>query len=360
MTKKAIIDYGHGGNDPGGSGNGLREKDLTLSIGKKISKILKDHGVRVVETRTSDKTVSLNSRTNLANREKADIFVSIHVNAFTSASAHGVETFNYPGSANGAKLAKSIQDELVKAKLFKNNRGTKTANFHVLRETSMPAALTELGFITNKDDVAVLKSKQDELALAVAKGILKYLGTTYIPKKQPSPTGSIYRVRKSANDAKSQIGAFKELINAKNQADKNKGYKVYSQDGKLIYDPAKKQATKPTAKPKKDVWDHYINGNVVKAYQRELNKQFNRRLAVDGLFGNDTISAGPNIRRGAKGDLTRILQERLAAKGFAPTGGIDGIFGAGTEQAVRQFQRYNKLTVDGIVGRETWKALFRR
>jgi len=227
MTKKAIIDYGHGGNDPGGSGNGLREKDLTLSIGKKISKILKDHGVRVVETRTSDKTVSLNSRTNLANREKADIFVSIHVNAFTSASAHGVETFNYPGSANGAKLAKSIQDEIVKAKLFKNSRGTKTANFHVLRATNMPAALVELGFITNKDDASILKSKQGDIALAVAKGILAYLGISYNkPSTSPNkPTTSTYKGNSIVDYLKS-IGQDSSFANRKKLAAKH-GIKNY-------------------------------------------------------------------------------------------------------------------------------------
>lgn len=216
MAKKIVMDYGHGGNDPGAIGNGLREKDLTLSIGKKITAILKQHGVTVVETRNADKTVSLKARTDLANKEKVDMFASIHINSFTQASANGVETFSYPGSTNGAKLAKSIQDELVKAKLFKNNRGTKTANFHVLRETSMPAALTELGFITNKDDVAVLKSKQDELALAVAKGILNYLGISY---KKPTPTAptpngdGFYRV---------VVGSYKDKKNAEAQQEKLK------------------------------------------------------------------------------------------------------------------------------------------
>ena len=177
---KILMDYGHGGTDPGGTGNNLREKDLTLSIGKKTTKILRDHGVEVVETRTTDKTVSLKERTNLANKEKVDALVSLHINAFTVITANGVETFSYPGSTKGsANLSKAIQDELVSSKLFKTNRGTKTANFHMLRESNMTAALTELGFITNKDDAQVLKTKEDELALALAKGILNYLGIKY-------------------------------------------------------------------------------------------------------------------------------------------------------------------------------------
>lgn len=181
------LDYGHGGSDPGALGNGLKEKDLTLSIGRVVAKTLRDHGVTVYESRTSDKTLSLDARTNDANKKKSDILVSIHINSFSVSSASGVETFSYPGSKNGALLAKLIQEELVHAKLFNVNRGVKTANFHMLRVSNMPGALTELGFISNTSDVAVLRTKQTEVATSVSKGILRYLGIKYsLPNPRPS------------------------------------------------------------------------------------------------------------------------------------------------------------------------------
>lgn len=181
MSKIVHMDWGHGGSDPGALGNGLREKDLTMSIGKKVDKTLKDHGVKVVHSRTNDKYVSLSNRAKMANNNKADTFVSIHINSATNKAANGVETFSYPGSKNGSRLSKAIQDELIKAKIFRSNRGTKTANFAVLRLTNMPSALTELGFIVNSGDAKLLRTKQNEMALAIAKGILKYLGISYKP-----------------------------------------------------------------------------------------------------------------------------------------------------------------------------------
>lgn len=182
---KIFLDFGHGGTDPGALRNGHKEKDLTLSIGLKVADILKKHGIQIIYARTTDVAVSLVGRSNKANANNVTIVVSIHVNAATNPSANGVETFSHTGSREGAKLAKAIQDSLVASKLFDSNRGTKTANFHILRETKAPAALTELGFITNIKDIQNLK-KQNEIALAVAKGILNYLGVRYIENK-PGP-----------------------------------------------------------------------------------------------------------------------------------------------------------------------------
>ena len=301
---KVFIDAGHGGKDPGATGNGLREKDITLSIATKVAKILQRHKISVGQTRTKDTAISVSERAKKANSFNADIFVSIHANAFTSASAQGVEVFSFPSSSNGAKLSRALLSSVLSAKLYTKNRGTKTANFAVLRQTKMPAALIEMGFITNSQDAAMLKNRQEEFATAIAKGILNYLGIKYVEEKKPTQ--------------------------------------------------------KPAPKPKaKNVWDYYISGNSVKQLQRELNKQFKKGLSVDGLFGNDTMGALIAVRKGAKGNITKIIQERLAAKGFSP-GAIDGIFGPSTEKSVKQFQRYNKLAVDGIVGKNTWKALFRK
>ncbi|MFD2658638.1 N-acetylmuramoyl-L-alanine amidase [Gracilibacillus thailandensis] len=96
---------------------------------------------------------------------------------------------------------------------------------------------------------------------------------------------------------------------------------------------------------------------LVKGYQRELNKQFKRGLAVDGIWGPKTKRASVNIKRGAEGNLTWILQAILTCKRY-DTLGVDGIFGKNTESAVRAFQRDNGLGVDGIAGPNTFEQLF--
>ena len=219
---KVFLDAGHGGKDPGALGNGMQEKNITLPVTLEIGEILQRHGITVGYSRKTDVYVSLEDRANKANNFGADIFVSIHCNAFEKTSAHGVETYSYIGSVKGAKLAKYIHDEVIKAKLYTRNRGTKTADFYVLRKTIAPATLIELAFITNKDDANLLKTKQKEFALAIAKGILSYFGIKYQePKKEESKqdTGIIYRV---------QVGAYREKKNAENMVKKlkDKGFEA--------------------------------------------------------------------------------------------------------------------------------------
>lgn len=108
------------------------------------------------------------------------------------------------------------------------------------------------------------------------------------------------------------------------------------------------------------VWRSYINGQLVKDLQTELNKQFNKGIKVDGWFGQDTINALVTVKKGAKGNLTRIIQKRLIAKGYKLDYGVDGNFGNSTYKVIIKLQQDNNLVADGIVGKETWKALFRK
>lgn len=199
---KVFLDAGHGGHDPGASGNGLREKDVNLSVTLKIGNILANHGVNVRYSRTTDVFLELADRAARANSFGANVFVSIHCNAHSNSTAKGVETYSYPGSSAGARLAKSIQDSIIAEKVYTSNRGTKTANFAVLRLTNMPAALVELAFITNPQDANILRNRQDALAVAVAKGILSNLG---IPYKGGGGGTTLYKV---------QTGAFSVRANA--------------------------------------------------------------------------------------------------------------------------------------------------
>ncbi|MGL4850957.1 MAG: peptidoglycan-binding protein [Clostridium sp.] len=106
----------------------------------------------------------------------------------------------------------------------------------------------------------------------------------------------------------------------------------------------------------KKLWEVSISGELIKELQSELNKQCNARLTVDGYFGDSTLDECITVKQGAKGNITKIIQKRLNALGYT-TNGIDGIFGGGTHNAVIKFQKAKNLSADGIVGKNTWKAL---
>lgn len=174
-TMKVFIDPGHGGKDPGAvSKDGIREKDIVLFVADRVQEYLKRAGIETLMARTTDIDLDLKPRTDAANRWGANLFVSIHANAADDESAHGLEVFSYPGSIQGAYLSAAIERSYkVSSGLY--SRGTKTANFHVLRESSMPAALVELGFLSNKADLALLKEPAylDKQALGIAFGIFE-------------------------------------------------------------------------------------------------------------------------------------------------------------------------------------------
>ncbi len=173
--KTIVIDPGHGGSDPGAIGNDLLEKDINLSVSLKLKNELTKLGYNVIMIRTADVEVALQDRPIVANNAGADIYVSIHTNAYDSPTAKGIETYSHPDFTEDGILAKAIHSELVKDKsLFTIDRGLKTANFYVLRETAMPAVLIELGFITNEEDAKILVERQDDFAKAIARGIDNY------------------------------------------------------------------------------------------------------------------------------------------------------------------------------------------
>lgn len=169
---KVFINPGHapGGNpDPGACGCGLRESDVAASVGELVQKYLDAAGCET-QVLQSD---SLYAVTNAANEWDADVFVSIHCNSAGTDKATGTETFSYPYSTNGARLAGCIHRQIV-ASLPLVDRGTKEANFHVVRETDMPACLVEMAFINNPKDAALLRDRQDDFARAIARGVTDY------------------------------------------------------------------------------------------------------------------------------------------------------------------------------------------
>ena len=184
--KIIVIDPGHGGSDSGAIGfSGSREKDIALTVAKMMEAELLKKGAIVVMTRYNDKDVykphatgkqELQARVDIANKNpNADIFVSIHCNAFHNPAANGIETFYYNKSVKDFRLAQYLGEELRLASGLKN-RGTKEANFYVLKHTHMPATLIELGFITNQHEEMLLNDStyQQNIATALAYGIAKY------------------------------------------------------------------------------------------------------------------------------------------------------------------------------------------
>ena len=179
MTKIIVIDPGHGGSDPGAVSNGLQEKVLTLDISKRTKKYLDNNytGHIVHLTRTTDKYLTLSERARYANNKKADLFVSMHINA---GGGTGYETFVYSNVSNTSstgKMQSTVHAEANK-QMKVTDRGKKKANFAVLRETNMPAILPENLFIDRKEDAAKLKDSKflDKVAKGHAIGIAKTLG----------------------------------------------------------------------------------------------------------------------------------------------------------------------------------------
>ena len=181
-----VIDAGHGGSDSGAVGyNGVTEKEVTLAVAKKVQRMLTESGAEVIMTRTTDRDVAWAGASNgeelQARVDKspsnAALFISIHCNAFSNPSTHGMETYYYWGSAEGERLARLLNEELVNFGGL-SNRGVKGANFYVLKHTSIPASLIELAFITNPVEENLLSDNdyQEQLALAITRAIKRYLG----------------------------------------------------------------------------------------------------------------------------------------------------------------------------------------
>ena len=217
-VKTLVIDPGHGGDKPGALGKHCQEKELTLSIAKKFGKLVSDNypDVKVIYTRTTDVDVTLAERANIANREKADLFVSIHINSHPTAVPVGMETYvmglsrsrsnmevakkenadilleagykdnsdyqgfdpNSPESYvmfamyqnayidKSLNFAQYVQDQ-YKSSIKTTNRGVKQAEFFVLYKTAMPAVLTEVGFISNPTEEAYMMSDEGQATIAL-------------------------------------------------------------------------------------------------------------------------------------------------------------------------------------------------
>jgi N-acetylmuramoyl-L-alanine amidase len=216
-VSRIVIDPGHGGHDPGASGHGIKEAELTLDVALRLEKLLQDEmGIDVVLTRRTNVYVPLEERTAIANREGADLFLSIHANASRNNAATGVETYflSFAATAdaeavaareNSASeramhnlpdiikaialnnkldesrdLASMVQESMV-TRLRKSNRairnlGVKKAPFVVLIGAGMPSVLAEISFLTNRQEAQLLKTPayKQKIAEALHEAVMKY------------------------------------------------------------------------------------------------------------------------------------------------------------------------------------------
>ena len=185
---KIFIDAGHNDQriDTGACGNGLREQDITFEISQKLMNKLKNINIDVIMSRTTKTTIigydlnsSLKNRATMANEWKADLFISIHCNSATATNAKGTEVYVYNTSSKIYTLANNICKKICES-IGTVNRGVKTANFSVLRNTTMPAMLIETAFISNSEDAKKLKNNQNEIVEAIFSQIVSYYGLTQI------------------------------------------------------------------------------------------------------------------------------------------------------------------------------------
>lgn len=180
--KVIVIDPGHGGSNPGAVGNGTRESDNNLAVGLKLRNKLTQAGATVIMSRDSDRTVApegnslgaeLQARVDLAESNHADMFVSVHSNSNPDASIAGAMTF-YP-SGKSSKLALEVQNSLIQ-QTGAIDKGVSPETFYVLRNTTMPSILVEMGFVSQQEEAARLQSDsyRNKVAQGIFNGIVSY------------------------------------------------------------------------------------------------------------------------------------------------------------------------------------------
>ncbi|NJN88802.1 MAG: N-acetylmuramoyl-L-alanine amidase [Leptolyngbyaceae cyanobacterium SL_7_1] len=172
-----VIDPGHGGRDPGAIGiGGIHEADIVLPVGLQVAALLQEQGVNAVLTRSDDREIELEPRVQIAERADADLFVSIHANSISLSrpDVNGIETYYY--SDSGLRFGQVIHNSMIQLPGVQD-RGVRRARFYVIRNTSMPAVLLELGFVTGAQDVRLLADPEfrGQMAAAITRGILQYI-----------------------------------------------------------------------------------------------------------------------------------------------------------------------------------------
>ena len=335
--KKIYLDAGHGGADAGAVGaNGLYEKNLVLKIQQYLISYLNStySDFTIKTTRTTDTFLSLSQRASQANSWGADAFMSIHVNA---GGGTGYEDYVYRSASNASKTFQSIVHGQVQPALLSYNhpnRGRKSANYAVLRLTNMPAVLTEIAFIDNSTDAALLQNEAflKSMGESYAKGIAVYLNLprravpnpnpTPTPNPSPSEPGTKTYTIKQGDTLYSIAQKYNITVQAVQEANTGLSDPLTLQVGKTIVIPS---GTSPNPSPTPPAEQYPLPNGILK--------------------------------QGDSGEAVKQLQRALNAVNFK-VGSVDGIYGVQTKDAVRRFQLvYLPYDVDGIYGPQTKNKL---
>lgn len=253
MAGKVILDAGHGGTNPGAVYEGRQEKDDVLRLALAVGQILTDNGVDVAYTRTEDVTDSPLEKARIANQEGGDFLISIHRNSSPQDNQYsGVESLVYDASGEKLEMAEAINEELEQVG-FRNLGVKERPGLIILRRSQMPAVLVEAGFINTDADNALFDEKFDQIAQAIADGILRIIDQEQIQAQSREryyrvQTGA-FRRREYAEDLlyqligqnypayilrednyyKVQVGAFRQLDNAvrMEEALRRQGYSTF-------------------------------------------------------------------------------------------------------------------------------------
>ena len=318
---------GHNARVPGACGlidevtQDRRVKDLVLdklrSLGHTVHDCTDDAG--------TTQNANLANIVALCNAHKVDLDVSIHFNAAANdpsgdGKTTGTEVLVYSKTTAAVPYATAICAAIA-AMGFKNRGVRERPDLYVLKHTKAPALLVECCFVDDADDVTLYDA--DKMATAIVQGITGQAVTGGAPAQESVPVESTNTTTPDNYPAQ-----FQAWLNA--------GY--------------------GTALTVDGLWGPKTRAGAVTALQSELNAQFDKGLAVDGLFGPKTKAACVNVRQGARGNLTQLIQGVLYCRGYDPKG-FEGIFGNGCDAAVQAFQTAAGLSSDGIVGKDTWAVL---
>ena len=324
------LDAGHGIHTAGKrTPDGIHEWELNNAVCNYIAEYMSGYAeiIRTDDT-TGNTDVALDVRRNKA-INNCDVLISIHHNALYDdkfSNATGVETYTHTNCSN--KQAKELSELLanrISNETKLKNRGAKQARFAVIATSKIPAVLCEGGFMDGEKDSYYIRTEYGKKAYAkaVAETLINYfdLKGGNVNIQQTTST-------QNKNTSMGILATIQETLNNRY------GLNIAVDN---MYGNETKKA-------------------LVKALQTELNKQYNKGLAVDGIFGEKTKNGCVNVKKGAKGNITYILQAILYCRGYNIA--VDGIFGSNTENAVKDFQKKNGLTVDGIAGKNTFAKLF--
>ncbi len=323
MSKIAIY-AGHGGTDSGAVGqNGELEKDYTLRIATAAINALNSAGYDTITNRTSDISRDIAADANTANSAGVDYVAEIHLNSNDGAPATGTEVYYSITGGNGKQLAQNILNEITalgyKSRGIKTKKGSSGRDyFGIIRRTIAPAVLIEVCFINNPDDMVRLDC--EAAGRAIASGIMKMYGENAVgDTDHGSGTGSEQTTPPEDN------------------------VQTPSGDGT---DTNGKEAQVRKAKTAE--------------LQQILNEWYGSGLNVDGIWGPKTAAACNNNLLKYKSPMIRTTyvtytQQLLGVAGFSTN--VDGAYGPDTKAKVIDFQRSASLSVDGIVGKNTTKAL---